>query len=147
MFKRIATFAVAAALSVSAIFSMSVCATENEELNPVDIPNTSSLTSSVNTASTIEYVMGFSGTLYLSDWIDGVVIIKDIKPVLNSTEALSAASYMEYNTISAFEDNIYTKSGAELDLSSLAWYIDTEIKFVAAKLSNGEYRIINILVK
>lgn len=98
-------------------------------------------------ANTIVEIMGFTGTLYLSDWIDNSVIVKDVKPVAESAAALAAAADLEYNAIPAFAGNIYDKNGTELDLSSLAWYIDTSVKFIVVRLSGGGYRVVRIVVQ
>lgn len=102
---------------------------------------------SASAVESITSVMGFSATLYLSDWVDQSVIMTNVKPVLVSNDSAAAAKEIEYNAIPAFSGNIFTKSGDELDLSSLAWYVDTEVRFVAARLDSGEYRIINILTR
>lgn len=102
---------------------------------------------SASAVESITSVMGFSATLYLSDWVDQSVIMTNVKPVLVSNDSTAAAKEIEYNAIPAFSGNIFTKSGDELDLSSLAWYVDTEVRFVAARLDSGEYRIINILTR
>lgn len=97
--------------------------------------------------NTIVEVMGFTGSLYLSDWVDNSVIMKEVKPVVESAETLAAAAELEYNAISAFAGNIYAKNGTALDLSSLAWYIDTNVKFVVVRLSGGGYRVVRIVVQ
>ncbi len=96
---------------------------------------------------TITDVSGYTAELYLSDWADGGVVLKNVKPIAETPETAAVAAQLEYSEVSVFEGNIYSKTGAELDLSSLAWYLDMNVKFVAAHLSNGGYRIIYLVTQ
>ncbi len=100
-----------------------------------------------NTINTITDVSGYTATLYFSDWVDGGVVLKNVKPVIESADTLVAASKLEYIRVPVFKGNIYSKNGDELDLDSLAWYVDADIKFVAAHLADGSYRIIYIVTQ
>lgn len=90
---------------------------------------------------------GYTATLYLSDWVDEAVVLTNVKPVLESPETLAVASQLEYTGVSTFSGNIYSKTGAELDLNSLAWYLDMNVRFVAAHLADGSYRIIYMVTQ
>lgn len=97
--------------------------------------------------NTIVGLSGYTAVLFLSDWVDEGVVLKNVKPVLESPETLSVASQLEYTEIPTFAGNIYSKSGEELDLNSLAWYLDMNVKFVAAHLADGSYRIVYLVTQ
>lgn len=105
------------------------------------------VTASAADVPTIESADGYTASLYLSDWVDGGVVLRGIKPVKESPETLAAAKKLEYTEIPIFEGNIYDKNGKQLDLESLAWYLDMEVKFVAAALDNDSYRIIYLVTQ
>lgn len=96
---------------------------------------------------TVIDVTGYTAKLYLADWVDGGVVLKDVKPLVVSPETQNVAAKLEYSSISIFEGNIYSKNGAELDLTSLAWYLDMDVKFMTAHLSDGSYRIIYLVTQ
>lgn len=98
-------------------------------------------------APSVTNVTGYTAKLYLSDWVGGGVVLKDVKPLAVSPETQSTASKLEYSSVPIFEGNIYSKSGAELDLTSLAWYLDMDVKFMTAHLSDGSYRIIYLVTQ
>lgn len=97
--------------------------------------------------NTIVGLSGYTAVLFLSDWVDEGVVLKNVKPALESPETLSVASQLEYTEIPTFAGNIYSKSGEELDLNSLAWYLDMNVKFVAAHLADGSYRIVYLVTQ
>lgn len=93
-------------------------------------------------------VYSFTGTLYLSDWVDGGIILTDVKPLLETEAGTSAAAMLEYTEVSAFDGNVINgTNGDELDLVSLAWFLDMEVQVVAARLADGGLRIISIVTK
>ncbi len=93
-------------------------------------------------------VYSFTGTLYLSDWIDGGIILTGVKPLLETEDSVSAASMLEYTEVSAFDGNVINgASGEQLDLVSLAWFLDMEVQVVAARLAGGGLRIMSIITK
>lgn len=97
--------------------------------------------------NTIVGLSGYTAVLFLSDWVDEGVVLKNVKPALESPETLSVASQLEYTEIPTFAGNIYSKSGEELDLNSLAWYLDMNVKFVVAHLADGSYRIVYLVTQ
>lgn len=89
-----------------------------------------------------------SGSLYLSDWKSGSVVLKDVKPLTEGDSAAAAAGQLEYTEIPAFDGNIRSgATGEELDLSSLAWFLDMEVEVTVASLAGGELRIISVVTK
>lgn len=96
---------------------------------------------------TITAVAGYTANLYLSDWTDGSIVLKNVKPVVESPQNLVMAAELEYTKVPAFEGNMYSKDGKELDFTSLSWYLDMNVNIVAAHLADGSYRIICVAVR
>ncbi len=93
-------------------------------------------------------VYSFTGTLYLSDWEDEQVVLKDVTPVSDTDNSAAAAAELEYTAAPAFNDNISNGSdGSEMDLKSLAWFLDMKVQVTAARLADGSLRIIQIVTK
>ena len=86
----------------------------------------------------ITNLSSYTGVLFLSDW-------KDVKPVIVNEENTAIAAQLEYTEIPAFGGNIKNGSnGEELDLSSLAWFLDMNAKVTVATLAGGGYRIVSV---
>ena len=96
---------------------------------------------------TVTGLSGYIGRLYLSDWDGGGIVLTNVKPVIETPETLAVAAQLEYNEIPVFEGNIYSKDGSELDLNSLAWYLDMNVKVVAAHLDDGSYRLVYVVTQ
>ena len=103
----------------------------------------------VDEGKIVTEVSMLNATLYLSDWNEGEIILKDISPVLSGdSAAASAAAALEYTAVPAFDDNmVYAKDGSVLDAKSLAWFLDMKVRATVVKLTDGTYRVIGILVK
>ena len=83
----------------------------------------------------ITNLSSYTGVLFLSDWKDEGIVLKNVKPVI----------VLEYTEIPAFGGNIKNGSnGEELDLSSLAWFLDMNVKVTVATLAGGGYRIVSV---
>ena len=96
----------------------------------------------------IEDVSAFTGKLYLSDFVDYGVVLKDVKPLCEGEKYKAYAKALEYNEIGTYKDNIISRSSKkELDINSLAWYLDMEVKVIAAKMHDGNFRILMVETK
>lgn len=94
----------------------------------------------------ITSLSSYTGVLFLSDWKDEGIVLKNVKPVVANDENTAIASQLEYTEIPAFGGNIKNgNSGEELDLSSLAWFLDMNVKVTVATLADGSYRIISVI--
>lgn len=93
----------------------------------------------------ITNLSSYTGILFLSDWKDEGIVLKNVKPVIVNDENTAIAAQLEYTEIPAFEGNIKNGSnGEELDLSSLAWFLDMNVKVTVATLADGGYRIVSV---
>lgn len=93
----------------------------------------------------ITNVSAYTGTLFLSDWKDDSIILTNVKPLIETYEGNVIAGMLEYNEVSAFNQNVWNGSnGEELDLSSLAWFVDMDVKVVVAEMASGDIRVIHI---
>lgn len=93
----------------------------------------------------ITNLYSYTGILFLSDWKDEGIVLKNVKPVIVNDENTAIAAQLEYTEIPAFEGNIKNGSnGEELDLSSLAWFLDMNVKVTVATLADGGYRIVSV---
>lgn len=89
-----------------------------------------------------------TGTLYLSDWEDEQVVLKDVTPVSDADNSAAVAAELEYTAVPAFNDNIRNgNDGSEMDFKSLAWFLDMKVQVTAARLADGSLRIIQIVTK
>lgn len=87
--------------------------------------------------------------LYLSDWNDNEVILTKVRPIRAAdTAGTEASKALEYTAVPAFDGNVWDarEGGAELDLKSLAWFLDMNVRVTAVKLADGTYRIEHIKV-
>ena len=76
---------------------------------------------------------------------DEGIVLKNVKPVIVNEENTAIAAQLEYTEIPAFGGNIKNGSnGEELDLSSLAWFLDMNVKVTVATLAGGGYRIVSV---
>lgn len=96
----------------------------------------------------ITEVSELSGKLYLSDWNDNELILTHVRPVRAAdTAGTAAAAALEYTAVPAFYGNVWNGSdGSELDLKSLAWFLDMNVRITAVKLADGTYRVERITV-
>ena len=102
----------------------------------------------IEDSKVITDVASLSANLYLSDWNDNEVVLKNVKAVnTDDWVANAAAPALEYTAVPSHYSNVWGKDGAELDLKSLAWYLDMDVQVTVAKLADGTYRIIYIKVK
>lgn len=93
----------------------------------------------------ITNLSSYTGVLFLSDWKDEGIVLKNVKPVIVNEENTAIAAQLEYTEIPAFGGNIKNGSnGEELDLCSLAWFLDMNVKVTVATLAGGGYRIVSI---
>ena len=87
--------------------------------------------------------------LYLSDWNDNEIILTKVRPIRAAdTVGTEASKALEYTAVPAFDKNVWDGrgDGAELDLKSLAWFLDMDVQIIAVKLADGTYRIEHIKV-
>ncbi len=90
-----------------------------------------------------------NGKLYLSDWNENEVILTKLRPIRAAdTIGTAAAAALEYTAVPAFAGNIWDgrENGSELDLKSLAWFLDMDVRIIAVKLADGTYRVEHIKV-
>ena len=72
-------------------------------------------------------------------------ILTEQGAVIVNEENTAIAAQLEYTEIPAFGGNIKNGSnGEELDLSSLAWFLDMNVKVTVATLAGGGYRIVSV---
>lgn len=94
----------------------------------------------------VKSVSLYTGTLFLSDWESGSLILQNVKPVLVNDETTAVASKLEYTEVPTFEGNISVeKTGELLDLNSLSWFLDMNVRFVVAKLGDNSLKIISVV--
>lgn len=94
----------------------------------------------------VKSVSVHTGTLFLSDWESGSLVLQNVKPVLVNDETTGIASQLEYTAIPTFEGNILVeKTGELLDLSSLSWYLDMNVRVIVARLGDDSLRIISVV--
>ncbi len=89
------------------------------------------------------------GKLYLSDWNDNEIILTKVRPIRAAdTVGTAAAAALEYTAVPAFDRNVWDgrDGGSELDLKSLAWFLDMDVQIIAVKLADGTYRVEHIKV-
>ena len=89
----------------------------------------------------------YTGNLYLSDWENGSIVVKDVKPVSQGEAAIAAAAEIEYTEVPAFDGNIRSAGGDWLDLKSLSWFLDMDVRLTVARLSGGELRVFSIVTE
>ncbi len=88
----------------------------------------------------------YSANLFLSDWEYGGVVLKNVTPYIADENTNALAAELEYNEVTAFDGNIVDgSSGAVLDLESLAWYLDMDVRITAARHTSGDIRIKSII--
>lgn len=93
----------------------------------------------------ITNLSSYTGVLFLSDWKDEGIVLKNVKPVIENDENTAIAAQLEYTETPAFGGNIKNgNNGEELDLSSLAWFLDMNVKVTVATLAGGGYRIVSV---
>lgn len=93
----------------------------------------------------ITNLSSYTGILFLSDWRDEGIVLKNVKPIIENEENTAIAAQLEYTEIPTFGGNIKNGSnGEELDLSSLAWFLDMNVKVTVATLADGGYRIVSV---
>lgn len=89
------------------------------------------------------------GKLYLSDWNDNEIILTKVRPIRAAdTVGTEASKALEYTAVPAFDRNVWDSrdGGSELDLKSLAWFLDMDVQIIAVKLADGTYRVEHIKV-
>ncbi len=87
--------------------------------------------------------------LYLSDWNDNEVILTKVRPIRAAdTVGTEASKALEYTAVPAFDRNVWDarEGGSELDLKSLAWFLDMDVRVTTVKLVDGTYRVERIQV-
>lgn len=96
----------------------------------------------------ITEVTVLKGKLYLSDWNDDEIILTKVRPIKSGdTAGTAAASALEYTAVPVFDSNIWDgRNGSELDLRSLAWFLDMDVRITAVKLADGTYRVESVKI-
>ena len=105
--------------------------------------------SAVDEGKIVTEVSMLNATLYLSDWNDNEVILTKIRPIRAAdTAGTEASKALEYTAVPAFDRNVWDarEGGSELDLKSLAWFLDMDVQIIAVKLADGTYRVEHIKV-
>ena len=61
----------------------------------------------------ITNLSSYTGVLFLSDWKDEGIVLKNVKPVIVNEENTAIAAQLEYTEIPAFGGNIKTEAMAK----------------------------------